>query len=994
MDKRVFRITLFVLFATILCFSLQTTSDCNIHDDVNDYTQINDDPIRDYSTSWYTDSECTNLSIKMNDMSSVIFDGVSSDWPYYLECQDKSMTPKFYVDELYNSVWDITWDGEYIYFMILILDAPEMIGTPPTNTWDTGFAIYVALKFPDNSEHMYSFIVSNSTTGIIDINDFNDGGYQAGMVYPHMESRLLLPDGVQVGDDLGITVFYTDTYSMIQDSFPMYYNGNTGPDSSYGEWFQLHLLGDVEAPTITVQSPVSTGETNYGSTNSISIDWTASDNYELDHFDILVDDTPVVTGLSGTTRDYELADVDEGTHNVTVVAYDTYGNSASSSFWHVEDNTGPDVNILAPTTNANISTSTFTLSWSSSDALTWVSSFDIYDGLSLIASNLSGSTDSYELILDDGLHELHVIGFDTVGNSGEGAVTVRVDTAPPIVSFTSPTSMTYHGSSDVTVIWTVNDPTPSSSVLWTRVYLNGLLNQTYEGTLTQVSWFLSEGFYSVRVEVEDYAGNIGNTTLEFFIDLSPPTVELLNPPSNLLLSNSSITLNLRWSVDENYVVDRIEVWIGTTKYDLGADIRAYTLPTIASTTSVTVKVFDMAGHEGQDSVTITFSSIDSTPPSLSITSPSNSTYSQSSLTISWSATDPESEIEYYEVRVDNAIVVSTTTSIDSYFLPPLSDGAHSVSIRVRNSVDLWRNRTITIFFDTVSPQIEILSPLNGYVFETGSFSLLWDADDAAGVCGELDHFIIYLDGLQMTETEDSTYAFSNLDEGVHRLRVVAFDKAGNSADDQIEVIVDSTPPSISIVTPAESFEIKPGFVDTIQLVCIVTDAVGTENVSVLITSTSASYSVTIPLVFNQVTGTWTASWHLSDVPLGAYILTFVAYDIGNHQGISMVQGSLIALSPAEAIMQFLASPWVTIPTGIIGLVAIVKKGPDLVLHLRVGSAVKKYHKGLMNLRQFCKDTGMTAPDAAKYLKKENIEIIDEQDIEFLKEQRASAGAKD
>ena len=62
---------------------------------------------------------------------------------------------------------------------------------------------------------------------------------------------------------------------------------------------------------------------------SVSVNWTVSDNFGVAKINIYVNGSLVAT-LSGTARTYALT-LSAGVYNISVVAYDNAGNTASDS---------------------------------------------------------------------------------------------------------------------------------------------------------------------------------------------------------------------------------------------------------------------------------------------------------------------------------------------------------------------------------------------------------------------------------------------------------------------------------------------------------------------------------------------------------------------------------------------------------------------------------------------------------------------------------------
>jgi hypothetical protein len=103
--------------------------------------------------------------------------------------------------------------------------------------------------------------------------------------------------------------------------------------------------------------------------------------------------------------------------------------------------------------------------------------------------------------------------------------------------------------------------------------------------------------------------------------------------------------------------------------------------------------------------------------------------------------------------------------------------------------------------ETEPPTVQIISPEDGLYVNTTLISVAWSASDE--ISG-LDKIEIYVDGsLNATFQPDQTSYLLTLAEGRHEIKVKAYDKAGNVAEDVVTVTVDLTAPTIQITNPED-----------------------------------------------------------------------------------------------------------------------------------------------------------------------------------------------
>jgi len=97
--------------------------------------------------------------------------------------------------------------------------------------------------------------------------------------------------------------------------------------------------------------------------------------------------------------------------------------------------------------------------------------------------------------------------------------------------------------------------------------------------------------------------------------------------------------------------------------------------------------------------------------------------------------------------------------------------------------------------DATPPKVSITSPGASAVVNGSSLLVRWVGRDSGS---GIDYYSVYLNDGSEIKTEDTSYRFLGLDEGLNSIRVVARDMAGNVGTDDVEVIVDNTAPRVLI----------------------------------------------------------------------------------------------------------------------------------------------------------------------------------------------------
>ncbi|WXG41878.1 MAG: Ig-like domain-containing protein [Candidatus Freyarchaeum deiterrae] len=541
---------------------------------------------------------------------------------------------------------------------------------------------------------------------------------------------------------------------------------------------------DTIPPTVTITSPTMGVLLN---TSSVTVNWTGSDDTGISYYEVRNDSSSWIN--MGTSTSYTFTSLSDGSHTVYVMAFDLAGNNATTSVSFTVDTTPPTVTITSPSNNAMLNTSSVTVNWTGSDATSGISYFEVrIDGGTWL--NASASLSHTFTGVSNGSHTVYVMAFDLAGNNVTASVPFNVDTTPPTVAITSP-SLGAVLLTNVVFNWTGSDDT---GIAYFEVRIDG-------GTWLNVSTSLSytftgvlNGSHTVYVMAFDLAGNNITASVPFNVDTIPPTVTITSPTNGTLFNTGSVTEN--WTGSDNTGIAYFEVrndggsWINVSKS------LSYAFTGLSNGShSVDVIAFDLAGNNATASVPFT---VDTTLPTVTITSPTNGAlFNTSSVTVNWTGY-AYSGINYYEVKLDGGTFGSVGTNT-SYTFTSLSDGSHTVYVRAWSLVGNNATASVSFNVDTIPPTVNIASPTNGALFNTGSVTVNWTGSDAnSGIA----YFEVRIDGGSWINVSTSlSHTFTGLSTGTHSVDVIAFDLAGNNATASVFFTVDTIPPIVTITSP-------------------------------------------------------------------------------------------------------------------------------------------------------------------------------------------------
>jgi hypothetical protein len=254
------------------------------------------------------------------------------------------------------------------------------------------------------------------------------------------------------------------------------------------------------------------------------MDFSAKDNVSgIDHYELKVDQGP----FERRTSPYVLPELEDGTHEVIVRAFDRAGNCRDGNLSVFVDRTEPEPLDLsvepAGWTNRDLAV-TFETTDRTSD-------IDHYE-LDVDSHGYTVQSSPYRLpSLADGMHTVTVRAYDLAGNFVERWITAYVDRTPPenFTPATNPES------------WTRLDPVVSFA---TEDAISSVV--TYQGKIddgafekVRSPWHLeglSDGTHNVTVRASDGAGNSVDGTVAVWTDRSAPEV------SSFSINNGSRTV--------------------------------------------------------------------------------------------------------------------------------------------------------------------------------------------------------------------------------------------------------------------------------------------------------------------------------------------------------------------------------------------------------------------------------------------------------------------
>jgi hypothetical protein len=406
-------------------------------------------------------------------------------------------------------------------------------------------------------------------------------------------------------------------------------------------------------------------------------------------------------------------------------------------------------------------------------------------------------------------------------STGTGAVVPPSEVPPPEspqVIIISPLPNSYvKGDMNVVVSFTGS---PKRIELW----INNERKRTITSppsspiTFTEDTRTYTDGEKTVKV-----IGYYSNTTTSYSIkvtfDNSPPSVSIQEPTEGKVISGTSAEIRVIAADSPDGRLEKVELYIdeifhfSLTSPTIPPNIFKFFLDTTAfldGNHTIEVKAKDLAGNEGSSGKRNI--KIDNTLPSGFFISPSNGSVVGGVVNVEVNASDNigVSKVIFFAnaANICDAITGQCEITSSPYRIRWNSTSiSYSVGVPITAAVfDLAGNTKtfgISVTVDNVLPIVSILNPAPSSYLK-GSAQIDVFNSDTSGVT----RVVIIIDSTQVASVINppSTYTFMwntlSFSDGTHSIKAIAYDKAGNSNTHEIFVVVDNTPPVVSITNPS------------------------------------------------------------------------------------------------------------------------------------------------------------------------------------------------
>jgi parallel beta-helix repeat protein len=489
------------------------------------------------------------------------------------------------------------------------------------------------------------------------------------------------------------------------------------------------------------------------------------------------------------TKEYEIdtSSWSCGNYKIKVWANDTENNSIVKYFNFSVDALDPVIDLINPTDGSAILPGTI-LNFNVSDINLWrvISYIDGAKGESFFSPydiNTSGWS--------EGQHSILIRAEDLVNHVVFKAFKFSIDTTPPIISLIVPSN-----NSIIKVGMKIQLNILEPNIANSNYSINGTVNQTFSDPFNISTTGWSDGDYKIYVHVEDTLKHKAMEWFNFTVDATLPEIILNSPDNNSVIIPGQI---LDFIITDYHLA---EVYYSINN---GLNI-TFTLPYEINTTGYSDGNYELriVAKDSAENYNVKLYRfyVDSTKPIIRLISPKNNSVFNPGININFNIIDINLKNIYYSINGGNRVSLPFPYTIST---SGWSDGQYNIEIYANDTLDHQNVKTYKFIIDTISPSIILNSPVHLSFIYPGTLIDIQINEI------NLDHVNYSINnGINQTFTFPYNIDSFTWPDGDNSVHIYAIDKAGNSATKKYKFTIDSTKPSIELLSPTNNSIITQG----------------------------------------------------------------------------------------------------------------------------------------------------------------------------------------
>jgi len=339
-----------------------------------------------------------------------------------------------------------------------------------------------------------------------------------------------------------------------------------------------------------------------------------------------------------------------------------------------------------------------------------------------------------EVPAEERTYELGVMAEDNAGNRAYEFANFTIDMDSPDVTIISPQPQAQFNTSYVNVEWTGSDL--ASWIAGYRLRVDGGPWLDVGLSTSHRIHDLPDGIHELELEGWDVPGNIGQDSVRFSTDTTPPLLEVERPEGAYYINSRNVLFEWKGS-DAVSGIDRYEVSLNQgDRLSVGKDTRYPFNGLEEGPYTCTIRAYDRVGNS--NTVEYPFF-IDLALPELEVRFPSDgSLLNTTDVKVVYEAHDSGSGIDHLEYKLDASDWVEFEGILS---FSGLKEGTHTLSLTAYDGIGWSATIRVTFTIDTVHPSLLYYLP-DGYSVEVDSYIELAfsepmnrSATDAVGLSG-------------------------------------------------------------------------------------------------------------------------------------------------------------------------------------------------------------------------------------------------------------------
>jgi len=427
----------------------------------------------------------------------------------------------------------------------------------------------------------------------------------------------------------------------------------------------------------------------------------------------------------------------------------------------------PPVVVMAyPPNGACLRTSAFEVCGTAEDYVSGVAKVEyrLDDGPWTAARGLEEWAFSVEL--PDGPHMLRARAADAAGSSREAAASIVVDTAISL-EVASPPEGALLNCSSVTVA--------GLAEAYSNVTANGQGGPVESDGEFSIGLVLGEGPQTISISARDAAGNVMVVERHLTVDTVPPALKVLTPVNGSTTTSRYVAVNGTVEAGARLSVGGRDCPVSDGRFSA-------IVPLAEGQNHVAVSAADAAGNLNS---TVVLVLSDTTAPRIGISAPADG----SVVSVRFVGVSGETDGAFVTVGGSPATLNGSLFSADV----PLKDGDNYIEVVARDIAGNHNITTLHVVVDTRPPFLQVTSPAPGHITNIASLTVSGATEPGA---------VVTVNGQPAANSNGSVGLTLKLLPGDNILVIKAVDPAGNAAFANRTVVLDQTPPPLTVTQPS------------------------------------------------------------------------------------------------------------------------------------------------------------------------------------------------